>query len=324
MHKPISKPINNPTIKNLLGLVLFIMILLPQSVSAKTFSAFAEYLHWYASQQTASIWALAISDINGTNNTNVPNVEFGWQPGFRTGVTYEQECNPWDAKLYWTHYQARATPSIRVNERIVIPQFFSGFLSGNFFFGANLAWTLNKNMFDFELGRKLLINDCFWIRPIMGVKAGNINQSIKAEWDAVIYTATEKLENNFAGIGPSIGLDADWNIYKTLSLVANFSSAFLYGKWNVSDTYSRPSVPAFLITPTTITTRMLQKDLGAFIHRCRIGLSWVFEGSFNTTLQLAYEMQYCPNQLRIATFQQLPVHGDLTLQGGTCRIIIDF
>ena len=54
------------------------------------------------------------------------------------------------------------------------------------------------------------------------------------------------------------------------------------------------------------------------------GIDWTYEAKASVALKVGYEMQYWMNQLRLPLFQQVPVHGDLTLQGGTCGILIKF
>lgn len=54
-----------------------------------------------------------------------------------------------------------------------------------------------------------------------------------------------------------------------------------------------------------------------------LGFEWRFQAKALVTLRAGYEMQFWSNQLRLPIFQALPIHGDLTLQGGTCGIHIN-
>lgn len=59
----------------------------------------------------------------------------------------------------------------------------------------------------------------------------------------------------------------------------------------------------------------------------KAGIGWETDfkqGRYHFSTQLGYEGQIWFNQLRIATFQQLRLHGDLTLQGGTLKCRFDF
>lgn len=309
--------------KRLLHVLFLVTSLQPLRVSAEDFSVFADLLYWKASQQTSSTFATTVKDSGKVLDLEATNIDFGWKPGFRGGFLYNLDCDCWDTGLSWTYFPAKTSTQFFTPDQIVIPEFFSGFLSNNFFFGAKVDWKLALNMIDVEVGRTIDIDDSFAIRPSIGLKGGTIHQTIDCQWNAGFYTATEKVKNNFSGVGPSLGVDIKWNIISHLNLIGDFSTAFLWGNWKISDTYSRPSALFGLVTPTTITTSLNNSKLGTVMYKYRLGFEWIFEGRFPLTLQVGYEMQFWPNQLRMPTFQQLPVHGDLTLQGGTCQIRID-
>lgn len=292
---------------------------------AKGLSVFADALIWNTSEQTTSIWTTDIT-VPKTNVTNFTptNFSFDASVGFRGGFLYEPEQCFWDTKLYWTYFPASTDSHHTTALQIITPEFFSGFLSGNFFFGANLDWQLTMNMLDLEASHQFNLTNSLSLRPSIGIKGGTIKQTINAKWDALIYVATEKVENNFLGVGPSLGIEGKWNVYDSLNLVGDFSAALLWGNWNISDVYKRPSAFFGLIKPATITSTMKNSKLGTLMLDYFLGLKWTYQGRSQITLQAGYEMQYWANQLRFLTFQQLPVHGDLTLQGGTCGIYIDF
>ena len=298
------------------------MFLYALSASAQGVSVFADLLNWQASEETATSWATIVSDdANQVTHFSPKSVSFNWNRGFRGGIIYHADCPNWDAKLYWTYFPSSASMNFPVRDQVVIPGFFSGFLSGDIFFGAMTNWNLVMNMIDLEVSHAFNIGKSFTLRPAIGLKGGTINQTMKSKWEAVLYTATEKVKNNFSGAAPSFGLDAQWKLCGGFNLVGNLSTALMWGRWNDTDTYQRPA--AFLVSPTTITTSMNHSMLGVLMLGSFVGLEWVHKGNCNVAVKLGYEVQYWANQLRFTTFQQLPTHGDLTFQGGTCGICID-
>jgi len=305
--------------------LIFVASMQPLLLFAEGIEPFADLLYWHASQETASSWASITSGSSNTVQFKAPNVDFNWNLGFRGGVTYEAEHNDWDSSLAWTYFQAKTNSNIKTTAQLVFPEFFSGFSSGNFFFGGGINWRLNMNMLDFDFGHKFAIGKSLIIRPAIGIKGGTINQTANCVWNAVLYNSTEQVKNNFMGIGPSFRLDSRWNVYKNFSLIGNFATALMWGNWKISDVYNRPNVP-LVVNATTITTNMHNEQLGTMMFDYCLGLEWASSskpGKPEIKLQIGYEMQFWSNQLRLPTFQQLPVHGDLTLQGATCRIIID-
>lgn len=294
----------------------------------KGLSVFGELLYWNASEQTDSVWANDIG-FPSTNHVtySTPNVKFNWSNGFRGGISYEIP-NFWDIKLAWTHMPtSKSINYVAGDNHIITPEFFSGFLSSDTFSSASLKWQIAMNIIDLAINHKFNVSKSLVISPSIGVKEATINQTINTRWNATlfsipIFSSTEAVKNNFSGIGPSLGIDGIWNFYKCLSLVGNFSTAFLWGHWNINDTYSRPSALFGLINSTTIDTKMTNAKLGTPVFQYLLGLQWTYESTYQIKFLLAYEMQYWANQLRAPTFQLLPLHGDLTLQGGTCGISI--
>ncbi len=306
------------------GIIFLLLGMQPLSAFAEGFAIFADLLAWQASEETAATWSTIVRESSpNTVDMNATNIGFDWDLGFRGGAAYESADNFWDSELFWTYFASKTSSNFNVGRQIVLPEFFSGFVSGNIFFGANINWRLTMNTVDLKVGHKFKPSNSFSLRPAIGLKTGTIYQTISTDWYADIYTSTETVKNNFFGIGPSFSLDSNWNVYKNFSIFANISTAFLWGHWTLNDTYARPSAALGLVTPTRITTTMNQTQLGTIMFDYILGLEWTHKGRSNVTFQLGYEMQFWANQLRFTTFQQLPVHGDLTLQGGTCRIRVD-
>lgn len=308
---------------NKLGLCVLMMSM--SSAYATGFSIFAQELFWHASEQTAGIWSneIPLSSFFAPDQFaySPQEINFNWSRGFRGGVHYVTENDVWDTAFVWTYFPAESSPSHNTGAQIIIPNFFSGYVSGNYFFGASLDWLLNMNMFDVSVSHPFKILPSVILQPAIGIKAGTIDQTIHATWNAIDYVAKENLIHNYSGIGPSLGVGAKWNIYEQFNLLANLSGAFLWGSWNVRDTYNRPS--AFLVAPTTISTTMNQSYLGTMMLDYLFGVEWRYQGRSQVAIQLGYEMQYWLNQLRVVSFQQNPTHGDLTIQGATCGMTID-
>lgn len=292
------------------------------NASALEVTPFAGLLVWQASQQSASSWANVIG-VNPDKYT-LQNDDFGWDPGFRGGLSFDPK-GFFDTKLYWTYFTSDTKDSIPLDIHLVTPEFFSGFLSDNDFFGAKQEWKLDYHTVDLELSHAFNITDTITLRPIIGVKAASINQTIDVLWQALLFNSTEKVTSNYLGIGPSFGVNGAWQISKQLEFVSEFAGAFMWGRWNIKDTYKRPYEPLSL-TPnaTTITTKLNDSELGTLNLRYFVGLHWSPQALSRLSVEIGYDMQYWANQLRVTTFQQLPTHGDLTLQGGTCSFSFDF
>lgn len=304
--------------------LIFLLIVSAHSVYAQI-SPFVNLLYWKSSEETSSIWASKVSQTGQNQNRFSPeNLSFGFAPGFRAGFDFLPDKDSWDTKIYWTHFNTQSSDHLAVASQIIAPDFFSGFLSGNLFFGSSINWKIVMNTIDLEESHDFKIGNSFSVRPAFGLKAGSINQKIHTTWDAVIYSSTENVTNNFLGIGPTIGATATWSLIDNFNLIGNFSTAFMWGRWNIKDEYSRPFALSGLISPTTITTAANPSKLGTLMYDYFVGFNWVHPKKYPLTFSVGYETQLWSSQLRIPTFQELPVDGDLTFQGVTCSLKIDF
>jgi hypothetical protein len=307
-------------------LLLLLMSTQTLSAEAKGLSASAEALIWKVSQQPSTIWGGVTTFYHNGKLKSLTgsNISFDWNTGFRAGLFYEPENGFWDTSLNWTYYPTTKTVVIPVGGHIVSSDFFSGFLSEDIFFGAELNWQLALNMFNLTASHQFDLTQSLSIRPSVGVTGGTINQTANVNWNALVYISTERVTNNFLGAGPSFGVDAQWNFYDNFSLVGDLSGAFMYGRWNANDIYRRPRALLGLIPARTITTTMNQSEFGTLMLDYFMGVEWLYKGRSQVNFILGYEMQYWANQMRMASFQILPLRGDLTLQGVTCGISIDF
>lgn len=289
----------------------------------------ADFLYWGASEETSSIWASIDTDTSAHTSTfEGKGISFDWNTGFRSGVGYNMEHDQWDTQLYWTWYRTQANSQIAKNHHTILSEFFAGFINDDIAESAKINWKMFYNMFDWELGRNFWVTQEISFRPFMGLKGGWIDQSIESDWQNVIifplsyFSSTETLKNNFWGIGPSGGVNTKWKLMHVknhyLSLVGNFSAATLFGTWVCKDKYTNS-------TSKEIEVNMKNSTLGALMFRGCLGIGWDGNiGSSYLSASLSYDMQFWLNQLRIPTFQQLRLHGDLTLQGATFDVRWDF
>lgn len=313
---------------------LFFSALNCSGQAAAQISVFEDLLYWHASQETTSVWAYQFT-LNPSNNVNdpvnqgtyftEPNVHFGWSPGVRLGMQYTPD-NYFDTELYWTNFSTKTTDSITVPDgQLLLPQFFNGFTTTNVYNAAQLYWHLEMNMIDAMIGRQFNPLDSLSVHPFVGIKGGTINQTINSAWqmlffDIPLYHADEHLKNNFSGIGPSLSLNSLWTLFKGFNIRSDFQTALLWGYWKVNDSFNRP---VSLFYPQKYIESNTNNSLGAFMASYFLGFEWTFQVRATVTLKAGYEMQFWNNQLRLPVFQALPIHGDLTLQGGTCGIYIN-
>ncbi len=312
------------------------------NVSSRTsgkWDLFADAFAWHASQQASSVWADIIKIGDNTSSFGAQNLSFDWDFGFRVGAGCNLEYDGWDTQLYWTWFRTTAHQTKDLSPKFIgglvteqiHPEFFAADLSDDFSAGASIRWTIRFNMFDWELGRCYWVSKALSLRPFVGIKGGWIDQTIHVKYNHLIIASApttlsskETVKNNFWGVGPALGVNTKWKVrnFRTHypSLFGDFSAATMWGTWNCHDVYNKSSGEKVTVSAKKLT-------LGALMFRGFAGVGW--DVNFNKdrshfAARIGYEMQLWVNQLRVATSQLVPLHGDLTLQGVTLNCRFDF
>lgn len=292
--------------------------------SGEGVTPYAELLCWRPSAATSAVWASVVTD----GEFEAKGVEFDWGTGYRAGLRMEPSGWLWDTNLEVTHFSTSAASTVPEGLHLVIPEFFSGFLSGDGFefTSASLDWDLSYTTFDLEAGHKILLTETFEVRPTFGIKSAVINQEIQSKWvDPLLgLTAVEKVKHEFFGFGPTAGIAGRWSPRERLSVVGECSGAFLYGVWNVEDNFRRTDAGMSSSSYEAVSTRMNDSRLGTVMLRSFLGVEWRVPCPVDVQLRMGYEVEWWANQQRWLTFQQLPMHGDLTFQGGTCGLAVSY
>jgi hypothetical protein len=295
---------------------------------AQGVTPFCDVLYWRASEETSAVWSNVFASSASGSSLSAETMQFDWSPGFRVGFGHQLAPDSWDVKLYWTYF--RTSNEAAASGDIVVPEFFSGAISGDgrSFSSGAIDWSLTYNTIDLEAGRKVAVGESAWIRPSMGIKAAIMRQRIQLGLanPGLSISAEEDVTNNFWGIGPSFGIGGAWNLPRcsNLSLTGSFSADFLIGQWNVNDAYTRTDNQLPVGVYGAMVTSMKDSWLGVPVLRYFLGVQWAHEGRVAITVRAGYELQWWANQQRLPAFQQLPMHGDLTLTGLTCGVSVGF
>lgn len=189
-----------------------------------TFSVDAELLYWRAElcglESAFGDTTIATTvDANAVTTTTVKESDkephSKWGPGFRVGA--DLTFNYVDLELDWTHYDGRA-------------KFNEGAQHGN--------WKIKYDTIDLTVGRRFCMGSCFYVKPFIGVRAIKVHQKLKSHLETLftsplignntVFTDKDDKED-FWGVGPEIGFDADWNIGCNFSLYGSFDVVTYYG-----------------------------------------------------------------------------------------------
>ena len=109
-----------------------LVILSATSIFAGNVGIDIEGLYWQPSEASSAAWATVASTVP-TNPTDLTpeSIDFNSDYGLRLGVTYQPTSDYFDTSLYYTSFTTDADNHVPVGNQLIVPEFFSGFLSGN-------------------------------------------------------------------------------------------------------------------------------------------------------------------------------------------------
>ena len=307
--------------------------------SSHELTVFADLIVWTSRVAGADCWAEVITSTGNSLSNNLRQVNFEWDPGFRVGIDYGMPYDQWDTKVYYTWFYNLGKDAVASDPGTVHSSYLGNFyvnnldglgLTGPAYQSASIDWTIHFNLFDWELGRNFWVSKALAIRPFLGLKSGWITQSIHSTWNNPNLTAphyfnvgVENIKNNFACVGPEIGINTLWNLYSHQNqfyLFGDFSGAILWGHWSFSDVYQNTLPQEIVVHNHTINS-------GCSMIRTFVGFGWDVPFNKNLylfSLKLGYEMQFWLDQLQFYSFTGGRLVNQLTLQGGTLEFSFDF
>lgn len=223
--------------------------------------------------------------------------DFEWDLGFRVGTDYAFTC--FDLEADWTHFHGEA----------------------NFNEGAqNGKWKIKYDAVDLIFGRRFCVAPCFYFKPFIGARGLKLHQTLNSHL-AILYTSV--LGNNtvftdldekedFWGVGPQLGLEANWYLGCSFSIYGSFDVVTYYGKvkGQNSDTDLFPSTVNTIIVSNS-TKRRCFSNIGT---DGAIGIRWdtAWHGcNYDVLFMLKAGLE----QHRIYDFSNLGSDGTLSLDG---------
>ena len=281
----------------------------------------ADVLYWYIAQQTGTDWA--ISKFNTSTPTiKVNELTFPWSWGFRAGIGYDTKYDNWTTQLLYTWFHTSGHDSSHAGN---VGSAFDGPIladPGIIFQSGSIKFNFLFNMFDWDLGRRFCASRTVSFRPFLGIKGGWIFQHLNTKWKNADLTATEKIKNDFFGIGPKGGVEGKWNLGRPahFNLFAVAEGAFLWGHWSFKDVYQNS-------TPTRFVIELPTNRFGGVMLRGQMGFGWDVpfnNNKSNFSARLSYEGQLWFDQMQYVTFLIGVLHQNLTMQGATLDLRVDF
>lgn len=304
----------------------------------------ASFLYWTARLDTLTYAKSGFGNLTTATSPNkgdVQSVDWSWDPGFKVAMGWNFCHGCWDMLLQYTWFYTNVGDSKRsqfmqAGFEIFTPSFQS--LDVPHFEKAHAHYDLHYQVGDLEFGRNFYVSKTLKLRPFVGAKGTWQKQDynvfyetlpLQALFQQFTFNYTARFDHSLWGIGVRMGMNTSWQFSKVFSLYGDFA---LTGMWVHYDTDRKDT---FQLVDTNqpfqeeISTVNIQDHLRIIrpVIELAIGLraeTYYSCGRYHFLAQAGWETQIWPNQTLFISLNDHYDRFDLTLQGLTAKVRLDF
>lgn len=258
-----------------------------------------DFLYWRALQ-------------NGLSSGWGPDIKDRWNPSYRVGLEYDS-CDRWGAAFLWTSYNSRSTRTKKKHEH-----------------EDHVHWKLDYETIDGLLRYDFYTNSCSTYTPYLGIRGAWVDEKLRAHFDdddgchdkglssiSNLEITDQHHREKFWGVGPYIGIGADWNLGSGFSVYGSIDFGVLYGNFKI--TVDDAKTFDFLKSRGTFCNRRHVRACQAFLDAA-VGIQW----EKYITDCLALVLRLGAEHHRYFNHNQIGGYGDLCLDGGVFSVGLRF
>ncbi len=213
----------------------------------------ADFLYWQTSQTGNSYGQVANFHTSIPNPAgefcysfgDYKNPEYQLDPGVRVSLGFRPHYDHWHIDFVWTYMNSKAygysdLPGL-FETWVIIPNslFYVPQILNNNSVNANATWSPNYNTIDLDINREIPFGKYFALKAHFGLKSLWLDEKYHI-FALAAYTAevppltVVNSESNMVqkiwGIGPMIGLDSFWKVYKGFNLFGKAAFSLVYSE----------------------------------------------------------------------------------------------
>lgn len=159
---------------------------------------------------------------NGQECACGPDIKNRWNLGYRIGLENDAFFDCWDVAVYWTNLHSHSHQRDNDDD--------------------HASWKLNYDTVDILFGHQFNTDCCFTYTPFVGLRGAWIDERLRAHFadcdcddDVASGGVTDQLhKERFWGVGPEIGIKADWDIGSGFSVYGGLGVGILYGNFKIN------------------------------------------------------------------------------------------
>ena len=192
----------------------------------------AEYLLWRP-RRDAFDYAVQNTTTGLATTGKLLNLGYELQSGVRGSLGYQLPGAAWDVLVTYTHLGSSTDARVAAGPgQVLFPTLTRPGLTDQALSTLASA-SLQYNVYDLELGKRIVIDEYFSGRVFGGLKFGDIRQDFMAAYDGLdARSAAVMNKSTFYGAGPSFGLEGQFAVWEGFHLYTRVAGGLLTGKVN--------------------------------------------------------------------------------------------
>lgn len=305
----------------------------PCDFSVRSYSVSADYLFWQA-QGDQLQYALTVpggvpdEGLAFADTIIVENQNFKPASGLRIKAGCSL-CHDWNFFINWTHLnKSSCIRATEKNQGIITTQLFGLLDAGGLTATeAQSSWGFDFNTIDLEIARDWNPIEELAIKYHLGLKWAKIDQLQNIAYHGMNDNTTALLQkgNDFSAVGPRIGIDAKYYLWRGIHLIGNASGSLLYGAFKTQENYVLSNT-IITLAPKIVECKKRLRPMVQLL----VGLDWEKEYcAMLFEIGAAYEAQYWWGQWQgvasgISTLSGIGINGDFMTHGLTLHFGIRF
>ncbi len=166
----------------------------------------------------------------------VIEMEAHFRPGYKLGIAYAFPYDNWEWFMDYTslhtsnHVKASRKSGGFLMARWISPTLFSS----NDCSGLSTHWRLESDFLNVEVGRRFYAGKKLVLKPHIGVAGALIDQRLRGTFNLLSGLVAEvKHKSDGSAVGPRFGIDADWYLTRSFSMVGKIGADILYQNYSL-------------------------------------------------------------------------------------------
>lgn len=211
--------------------------------SCGNFVVSADYLYWQAHEEGLDYALDGIGDHSGgvvsTDKGSLKNLDWDAKSGFRVGAGFIFASNCWDVMLNYTWWKGDASDYVTGPTNAADATLWGTFTAprgGEVFFYGTADWELEFHAANLEIGRTVCLGKDFNTRLFGGLTGVWTKDRYNILYDdrpEINFFHLVEHKQDFGGVGPRIGFESNWRIFKGLSFFADSAFSLIWGDYDI-------------------------------------------------------------------------------------------